>query len=230
MIPLILLPGMMCDERLFTPQIDAFSGERDVSVFALSDHVTIADLAADILAKSPDRFALVGLSMGGIVAMEMMAQAAERIEKIALFDTNPLAEVDEVKQRRQPQLDAVKQGRLRDVMRDEMKPNYLSKGPRREAVLKTCMDMALDLGPEVFIRQSHALMDRVDQTKTLKNIDVPTLILCGRDDTLCPLSRHELMHQLVPHSTLDIIENAGHLPTLEQPETTNESLRKWLKH
>lgn len=230
MIPLILLPGMMCDERLFTPQIDAFSGERDVSVFALSDHVTITDLAADILAKSPDRFALVGLSMGGIVAMEMMAQAAERIEKIALFDTNPLAEVDEVKQRRQPQLDAVKQGRLRDVMRDEMKPNYLSKGPRREAVLKTCMDMALDLGPEVFIRQSHALMDRVDQTKTLKNIDVPTLILCGRDDTLCPLSRHELMHQLVPHSTLDIIENAGHLPTLEQPETTNESLRKWLKH
>jgi pimeloyl-ACP methyl ester carboxylesterase len=230
MIPLILLPGMMCDERLFTPQIDAFSGERDVSVFALSDHVTIADLAADILAKSPDHFALVGLSMGGIVAMEMMAQAAERIEKIALLDTNPLAEVDEVKQRRQPQLDAVKQGRLRDVMRDEMKPNYLSKGPRREAVLKTCMDMALDLGPEVFIRQSHALMDRVDQTKTLKNIDVPTLILCGRDDTLCPLSRHELMHQLVPHSTLDIIENAGHLPTLEQPETTNESLRKWLKH
>ena len=230
MIPLILLPGMMCDERLFTPQIDAFSGERDVSVFALSDHVTIADLAADILAKSPDRFALVGLSMGGIVAMEMMAQAAERIEKIALLDTNPLAEVDEVKQRRQPQLDAVKQGRLRDVMRDEMKPNYLSKGPRREAVLKTCMDMALDLGPEVFIRQSHALMDRVDQTKTLKNIDVPTLILCGRDDTLCPLSRHELMHKLVPHSTLDIIENAGHLPTLEQPETTNESLRKWLKH
>jgi pimeloyl-ACP methyl ester carboxylesterase len=230
MIPLILLPGMMCDERLFTPQIDAFSGERDVSVFALSDHVTIADLAADILAKSPDRFALVGLSMGGIVAMEMMAQAAERIEKIALFDTNPLVELDEVKQRRQPQLDAVKQGRLRDVMRDEMKPNYLSKGPRREAVLKTCMDMALDLGPEVFIRQSHALMDRVDQTKTLKNIDVPTLILCGRDDTLCPLSRHELMHQLVPHSTLDIIENAGHLPTLEQPETTNESLRKWLKH
>jgi pimeloyl-ACP methyl ester carboxylesterase len=230
MIPLILLPGMMCDERLFTPQIDAFSGERDVSVFALSDHVTIADLAADILAKSPDHFALVGLSMGGIVAMEMMAQAAERIEKIALFDTNPLVELDEVKQRRQPQLDAVKQGRLRDVMRDEMKPNYLSKGPRREAVLKTCMDMALDLGPEVFIRQSHALMDRVDQTKTLKNIDVPTLILCGRDDTLCPLSRHELMHQLVPHSTLDIIENAGHLPTLEQPETTNESLRKWLKH
>jgi pimeloyl-ACP methyl ester carboxylesterase len=230
MIPLILLPGMMCDERLFTPQIDAFSGERDVSVFALSGHVTIADLAADILAKSPDHFALVGLSMGGIVAMEMMAQAAERIEKIALFDTNPLVELDEVKQRRQPQLDAVKQGRLRDVMRDEMKPNYLSKGPRREAVLKTCMDMALDLGPEVFIRQSHALMDRVDQTKTLKNIDVPTLILCGRDDTLCPLSRHELMHQLVPHSTLDIIENAGHLPTLEQPETTNESLRKWLKH
>ena len=115
-------------------------------------------------------------------------------------------------------------------MRDEMKPNYLSKGPRREAVLKTCMDMALDLGPEVFIRQSHALMDRVDQTKTLENINVPTLIMCGRDDTLCPISRHELMHRLVPNSTLDIIENAGHLPTLEQPEKTNESLNKWLKH
>lgn len=230
MTPLILLPGMMCDERLFTPQVDAFSGERDVLVFALFDHSTIADLATDILAKAPDRFALLGLSMGGIVAMEMMAQAAERIDRIALLDTNPLAELEDVKQRRQPQLDSVKQGRLRDVMRDEMKPNYLSKGPRREAVLKTCMDMALDLGPEVFIRQSHALMDRVDQTKTLENINVPTLIMCGRDDTLCPISRHELMHRLVPNSTLDIIENAGHLPTLEQPEITNESLNKWLKH
>ena len=72
MTPLILLPGMMCDERLFTPQIDAFSGERDVLVFVLSDHSTIADLATDILAHSPDRFALLGLSMGGIVAMEIL--------------------------------------------------------------------------------------------------------------------------------------------------------------
>jgi pimeloyl-ACP methyl ester carboxylesterase len=91
------------------------------------------------------------------------------------------------------------------------------------------MDMALAFGPHVFLHQSRALMDRKDQTETLSQLDIPTLILCGRDDRLCPISRHELMAGLVQGSRLEIIENAGHLPTLENPQDTNAALARWLE-
>ena len=91
------------------------------------------------------------------------------------------------------------------------------------------MAMAVDLGPDVFCNQSLALRDRPDQSGTLKAFTGPALVLCGRLDGLCPVERHELMHQLMLQSTLEIIENAGHLPTLERPEETNAALRRWLK-
>lgn len=167
--------------------------------------------------------------MGGIVAMEMLRQAPERIAGLALLDTNPLAEAETVKFNRAAQVEKAKAGRLFEVMRDEMKPNYLADGPDRQNVLDLCMEMAMDLGPAVFCHQSVALRDRIDQTQTLSTYSGPTLILCGREDTLCPISRHELMHSLMSHSHFEVIDGAGHLPTLEQPLKTTELLMTWLK-
>lgn len=229
MTPLIMLPGMMCDARIFMPQIAAFSGRRTVICGAISHHCSIEQLALQLLEEAPRRFALAGLSMGGIVAMEMLRQAPERVERIALMDTNPLAEEEEKKATRVLQMKAIMDGDLIRVMRDEMKPNYLSDGPRRSEILDLCMEMALGLGPDEFLSQSRALMDRRDQTKTLRDANLPTLILCGREDTLCPLERHEMMADLVTGSHLEIIEGAGHLPTLEQPELTNAALARWLE-
>ena len=195
----------------------------------LDRHDTIAALAAEILAHAPPRFALAGLSMGGIVAMQIVAQAAGRVDRLALLDTNPLAELPEMRARREPQIDKVRQGGLRAVMRDELKPNYIADGPLKPQVLDTCMDMAMALGPEVFVRQSRALQSRPDQQDTLRGVTVPTLILCGAQDRLCPPERHQLMHGLVPASDLQIIPGAGHLPTLEKPEQTNAALRRWLE-
>ena len=228
MTPLLLLPGMMCDARLFAPQIAAFKADRAVLVPSLAGADTVEALAGRILKDAPDRFALGGLSMGGIVAMEMLRQEPDRIERLALLDTNPLAEKAEMKAKRDPQMRAAQAGRLRTIMRDEMKPNYLADTPDRDQILETCMDMAMDLGPDVFISQSKALRDRPDQTKTLAAFEGPALILCGIKDQLCPPERHELMHALMPRSTLLIIDGAGHLPTLEQPEATNEALARWL--
>ncbi|TMV09043.1 alpha/beta fold hydrolase [Ruegeria sediminis] len=227
--PLVLIPGMMCDARLFGPQIAALSGTAALHLAPISAHDTVQALAAEVLANAPPRFALAGLSMGGIVAMEVLRQAPERVERIALLDTNPLAERVEVKARRGPQIAAARAGRLAEVMRDEMKPNYLAEGPDKRAILDLCMQMALDLGPDVFIIQSKALMDRPDQTETLLSARIPALVLCGRGDLLCPVERHELMAGLIPGAVLHIVENAGHLPTLEQPETTNAALRRWLE-
>jgi len=229
MTPLVLIPGMMCDARLFGPQIDALSGGRPLILAPISDHDTVSALAADVLSYTPPRFALLGLSMGGIVAMEILRQAAHRVEKIALLDTNPMAESEAVKAGREPQIEKVRAGGLRAVMRDEMKPNYLSDGPNRGAILDLSMAMSEDLGPEVFIRQSRALQKRPDQQGTLREYTGSALVLCGRDDALCPVSRHELMHELLPNSTLQVIDKAGHLPTLEQPDITNAALIRWLE-
>ncbi len=222
---LIFLSGMMCDARLFAPQITELGG---VCLNYGLDHDSVEDMAAHLL-QTPGQMALVGLSMGGILAMEMLRQAPDRIERIALLDTNPLAEKPEIQARREPQMQAVRDGRLAAVMRDEMKPNYLADGPQKQGILDLCMDMALKAGKQVFLNQSKALRDRPDQSETLRGFTGPALVLCGREDTLCPISRHELMHDLMPQSALKIIDGAGHLPTLEQPTQTTAALRRWLE-
>lgn len=225
---IVMLPGMMCDERLFVPQIAHLKERYHVKTMSIHEHANMVDLAQNVLAQSPDEFALLGLSMGGILAMEIVNQAPRRITHLALLDTNPRAELDVVKQRRGPQIERVKNGGLSQIMRDEMKPNYLVDSPNKLDILNLCMEMAEDLGDQAFINQSIALRDRPDYQNVLKGVDIPTLIMCGREDVLCPIERHELMHELISGSVLHIVDNAGHLPTLEQPEIVNKALDNWL--
>ena len=227
--PLLFLPGMMCDARLFAPQIAALSHARPIMTAVMTGHDRIETLAAGILVNAPPRFALAGLSLGGLVAMEMIRQAPERITRLALMDTNPKSENPDFASQRDPQIAKVQAGHLRRVMQEEMIPHYLADGPDGAQIADLCMDMAETFGPQVFADQSRALQTRPDQQDTLQKIKVPALILCGEDDRLCPLHRHELMHGLIPGSTLSVIKGAGHLPTLEQPDTTNMALAHWLK-
>lgn len=226
--PLVFLPGMMCDARLFGPQIAEFSVDTAVMVGPITQGERVEQIASQLLDQLPHRFALAGLSMGGIVAMEVLRRAPDRVSRIALLDTNPLPETPQVAAAREPQIVAVKAGRMLDVMRDEMKPNYLAPGPHREDVLDLVMDMARALGPDVFVRQSRALQRRPDQQTTLRKCRVPALILCGRHDALCPVKRHEVMAELIPNAMLRIMEDSGHMPTLEQPRETTQALREWL--
>jgi pimeloyl-ACP methyl ester carboxylesterase len=109
-----------------------------------------------------------------------------------------------------------------------MKPNYLASSDNQDVILNICMDMALSLGPKVFINQSRALQGRSDQQNNLTVLDIPVLIMCGSEDKLCSIEKHELMHNIISNSELKIINNAGHMPTLEQPNETTEVLKKWL--
>ena len=219
---------MMCDARLFAPQIAALSAGRAVLVPPLTGTNTIAGMAHSVLKSAPPQFALAGLSMGGIVAMEIMRHAPERVTHLALMATNPKAEDPAVSANREHQKAQVRQGHLRAVLRDEMKPNYLTDSAHKDDILDLCMTMAMDLGPEVFLNQSEALATRPDQQDNLKLVNVPSLILCGKEDRLCPLDRHVLLAQLIPGARLEVIDEAGHLPTLEQPEATTTALRIWL--
>ena len=227
MLPLVLIPGMMCDARMWG-NLPAALYPRPVIHALPTGHDTMAALAAEVLRCAPEHFALAGLSMGGIVAMEVLRQAPDRVDRLALLDTNPRAETPAVQARREPQIARALAGGLARVMQEEMKPNYLAAGPGQGAVLDLCMDMALSLGPQVFARQSRALRDRPDAQATLAAFRGAALVLMGAEDRLCPLDRHQLMHALMPQSDLVVIAGAGHLPSLEKPAETTAHIMRWL--
>lgn len=226
--PLVFLPGMMCDARLFAPQIAALSGRFPILTAPLVGASNMQELAAGVLRYAPPRFAIIGLSMGGILGMEIVRQARERVAGLALLDTSPLAEREEVKAGRQPQMDAARTGDLARVMREDLIPGYGIRGPHSQQVQKLCLDMAMSLGADVFCSQSIALRERPDQRQTLSEYGGPSLVLCGESDTLCPVERHQLMSGLLPDARLVVVEDAGHLPTVEQPSAVNAALESWL--
>lgn len=227
--PLVLLPGMMCDARLFAPQVNDLSRDHAVMVAPITQGERVEEIASALLPLLPPKFALAGLSMGGIVAMELLRRAPERITRIALMDTNPLAETPQTAAAYEPMIIGARAGRLDEVMRGFMRPDYLAPGPGRIAVLNKVFEMAQDLGPEIMVRQVRALQRRRDQQPTLRRCKVPALVMCGAHDTLTPLKRHAFMAELIPYARLEVIEDAGHLPTLEAPEAVTAALRAWMK-
>jgi pimeloyl-ACP methyl ester carboxylesterase len=212
---------MMCDERLWRFQCAALSGKCKVA--DLSEGECVQNIAAEILSSAPARFALAGLSMGGIVAFEMWRQAPERIERLALLDTNFRADPPERQRLRSAQIARVEGGRLESVLRDELKPNYLAAAHRGNSqLLDEVLAMGLELGSEVFTRQSLALRNRPDSSDTLATIDCPVLVLCGDEDSLWEMAA------AIPGAVLCVIDNCGHLATLEQPDAVNAALSRWL--
>ena len=226
--PLVFIPGMMCDSRLFQPQINEFSKQYMVCAAPASSSDTIENISSEILRYLPTKFTLIGLSMGGILAMEIIKKVPERVMKIVLIDTNYKSETAEIKSRRLPQIKLANEGRLEDIMCQQIQNNYLRTDKKNQEIFDLCLSMATDLGKEIFINQSNALATRKDYKSTLKNIKVPSLIICGEYDRLCPIKVHIEMESLIENSTLEIIPDAAHLPTLEQPVYLNKIIGKWL--
>ncbi len=221
---------MMCDARLFAPQIAEFEHDYNVVVPDLAEPSIKAMADAVLAAARPGPLNVAGLSMGGIIAMEMIAQAPDRIARLGLFDTNHYADAPERYGIRNRQIDDVKAGRLRDVIIDEMKPVYLSKENRTNKVLLDLLvDMAMDIGPQAFVAQSLALRDRPDRSAVLQAYHGPVLVLCGEEDQLCLPERHRKMVTLLSNPELVLVPAAGHISTLENPAAVNAAMRNWLR-
>lgn len=227
--PLVFLPGMMCDARLFGPQIAELSSEFSVMLSPVTRGDRIEEIASGLLDELPHRFAMVGSSMGGIVAMELLRRAPDRITRLALLDTTPLADTPQAAAAREPQIVKVRSGRMHAVVRDELLPSYLGPGPYRDEISELVLDMADALGPDTFVRQSRALQRRRDQQGTLRKCRVPTLVMCGEHDVIHPVKRHTFMAELIHGAELRVLPNAGHLPTLEAPAETTQALRDWMR-
>ncbi len=230
---LVLIPGMMCDHRLWRHQIEHFSTEYQIHVPEIGKHNTIEEVAQTIIDSLPEcSFAVAGLSMGGIILMELLRVCPERISSCILMDTNHRAEIMSRQKSRKREIEEVMNGGLRDIMITRMKPAYMLPGHvYPQEFLDLILDMALQQGNEVFANQSVALRDRRDYTQTMQQVSCPTLILYGEKDLLCPPFRHQEMFGLLADNiTKDIVEikDSGHLTPLEQPDAVNIAIRNWL--
>ncbi len=219
----VLITGFMCDARLFSPQIQCLE-KLNIS-YCVEQMITgssIRDYGMRILNNAPENFALVGLSMGGIIAQEILHIAPQRVSHLALLNTTPYA--DSVSGQREDHIKRVQEGEIIGILRDELKPRYLSPATSRESILPLVIQMGEKLGPEIFVRQSIALMTRKSRFENLNSITCPTVLITGHDDKVCTPDIHIAMAQEIPHSILNIIENCGHLSTLEAPKTLNKIL------
>ncbi|MBM4419331.1 MAG: alpha/beta hydrolase [Chloroflexi bacterium] len=184
-LPVVLLPGMMLDARLYAGQIGALSPVAEVSCPDFGPGQSIGAMAEHVLARAPRRFALVGLSMGGIVGLEIWRRDPDRVTHLALLDTTPFADAHSRRAVRLEQIAHVESGGLVDVLKS-LKSRYLAKRHRQDfAILRSIAEQGVALGVDAFRRQSLALRDRHDNTAALPCITCPALVLCGREDELC---------------------------------------------
>lgn len=227
--PLVLVPGLLTDHELYRHQISTLTDVAQVMVADTAQDDTIGGMADRLLAEAPERFALAGLSMGGYVAQEVMRKAPERVTRLALLDTNARADRAEQIEVRQQQIEMARSGRFAELP-DLLAPMLVHEDRLADAAfMEQARAMMLRVGPEVFIQQQTAIMNRADGRDDLAKITVPTLCLCGLEDQLTPPKVHQEMVDRLPRGVLVTIEDCGHLATMERPRAVTAVLRYWLQ-
>lgn len=226
--PLVLLPGLLNDRRLYEHQTEALADIAEPRVGDLTGASSIANLARQVLASAPERFALAGLSMGGYVAFEILRQAPGRVRGLALLDTTARPDTPESTENRHRliKLSATDfRAVTRALLPRLLHPAHLGDSARSGLVYA----MADSVGRAAFVSQQTAIMHRVDSRPHLGQIRCPTLVLCGREDVITPVEVHEEIASAIPAARLEVIEHCGHLSALEQPAPVTAALRVWLE-
>lgn len=228
-LPLLLLPGTLCDATLFEHQVRYLRAVCEPQVVDVHLQDNLPDVAKYVLSQVDGQLAVAGLSYGGIVAFEMWRQAPHRIQKIALLNTTPHEPAPQTRANQQRFVGMAHLGEFREITTDFLKdvmlhPDHQQDNLLREKVLK----MAQSIGIEGFVNEVKAQLARPSAIPDLSSIECPTLVLTGRQDTVIPVDIHQDMARLLPNSRLMILEHCGHLSTLEQPEHTTTALKHWL--
>ncbi len=224
---LLLLPGLLCDGRLWRDQVAALAPLARAVVADLTQDDRVEAMAARALASVEGRFALAGLSMGGYVALEVMRQAPERVERLCLLDTSARADTPEQTRRRRGLLSLARTGQFRGVT-PRLLPQLIHASRLGTPLAEEVMEMAERIGKDAFLRQQEAIMHRPDSRPYLARIAVPTLVGVGSEDALTPPALAAEMAALIPGARLRHFADAGHLPTMETPEAVNAALAAWL--
>jgi pimeloyl-ACP methyl ester carboxylesterase len=222
---LVLLPGLICDARLWRDVIAGLDAR--CSVADLTQDDSIADMAARTLAAAPARFALAGLSMGGYVALEIMRQAPERVTHLALLDTSARADDEARKQTRRKGIEMVGQGKFIGVSRGLL-ASLIAPQHMGMPVARDVQAMSERVGQAAYLRQQVAIMNRVDSRAGLGDIKVPTLVGVGEADKLTPPELAEEMAAGIAGAELVRFPDSAHLPTMENPGAVVDAMERWL--
>lgn len=234
--PLLLVPGLMCDATVWHPVLPALCHGRRCEVVDLGDCDALASMAQRLLEHAPARFALAGHSMGARVVLEVLRQASERVSRVALLDTGFLARSDgaagaEETRKRMALLEVARRqgvGAMASVwVQGMVHPRRLGDASLIAAIVAMFERKSAD----TFERQIRALLERPDASAVLGAISVPTLVLCGRQDSWAPVAQHAAIHGLIgaEGATLTIVEDAGHMAPMEQPDAVAAALLHWLE-
>jgi pimeloyl-ACP methyl ester carboxylesterase len=225
----LFVPGLLCGHAVWSAQIDALSGDFDCRVAQLDTQDAIDAMASAVLALSDGAFSLVGHSMGGYVALEVMRRAPQRVQRLALLSTQPRADSPEQAARRERLFQDAQLGGFQDVIAGF--PSLLFHESRLSdpSVIDAFDAMARRVDKEAFLRQQRAIMGRVDSLADLSTIACPTLVLCGRQDLITPLENSQLMAGSIPGAALITLEDCGHMAPMERPAAVNAALREWLE-
>jgi len=228
-LPTVLIPGLLASARLYAGQIPPLWRVGPVTIADHTRDDSMSAIARRILATAPPRFALIGLSMGGYIAFEILRQAPERIARLALLDTSARADAAEQTAMRRAQMTLASQGRLTEVVAQQF-PRLVHRARRSDAALREVFDlMAGEVGAAAFIRQQTAILGRSDSRPMLGSIRCPTLVLVGDGDELTPPERAAEIAAGIDGARLVTVPHSGHLSTLEQPQEVTRALLEWLQ-
>ncbi|HEY1328436.1 MAG TPA: alpha/beta hydrolase [Casimicrobiaceae bacterium] len=233
MTALVLLPGLLCDRAVFEPMLPALATHAQCHIPHYHDERSLAAMAQRALHGAPERFALLGHSMGGRVALEILRSAPERVERVALLDTGyePLEEGEAGARERAGRLEMLEVARTQGMramgrrwVQRMVHPDRLDDAALIDAIL----DMVERRNTVEFAAQIQALLTRPDAWSVLAALRVPALVLCGREDGWSPLARHEDMAARIPGARLAVIDRCGHMCTMEQPTMVADAVVAWL--
>lgn len=231
---LLLIPGLLCSPRLFAPQAAALADLAEIVVpdwrrAPLSIWDSWESAARWIVDQMPSgKFAMAGLSLGGMLAVEIMQIAADRVSKLALLDTGMRSHNEAERAVRRARIRLAEEGHFDLVLGLQMSrflPTY--RLPDKKLVDEV-MAMCGEIGVEIYKRQEELAAVRADRRPDLPRIKCPTIVVCGRDDAATPLFLSEEMAKAIPAAALVVVEQCGHLVTMEKPEETNLILSTWL--
>jgi pimeloyl-ACP methyl ester carboxylesterase len=223
------VPGLNCSARLYAEQIPALWGFGPVTIADHRRDDSVAAIAAHILVTAPPRFALVGLSMGGYIALAIMREAPDRVARLALLDSSARPDTAEQSERRRSMILLAKTGLFSGVP-DLLFPVFVHRDRHGDEALRTIVRiMAKETGPEAFVRQQRAIMTRPDCRPQLASIRCPTLVLVGDGDELTPPALSEEITAGIAGARLVRVPDCGHLSTLERPAEVTQALVEWIR-
>lgn len=226
---LYLVPGLLCDGIVWAHQIATLAPAYDVRVPDLTACASITDMAAGILADAPPRFAVAGHSMGARVALEMLARAPERIQRIALLDTGVHPPAPNEASARAAMLDISVTHGMR-ALADHWLPPMVADGAldRNPALRATLYAMVERMSPAIHRNQIGALLRRPDARPLLGKITCPVLVGVGEHDRWSPPEQHEAIAAAIPHARYVIFSDCGHMAPMENPEAVTAALSAWM--